>query len=387
MTSSPPTPARRALFARLSEHSIEITEAAIERMRAALPAYSKLDLAQLLPDAARTVDQLLGALAAGRELTDVELAVFTTHGETRGRQGIPVTDMFGGWRMAVRYVVEQIVTTGRAGGMDERELLDISNEMVALTDTAILAMARGHLDADFELTRHDQQRHADLVRGILFGTLGPGEIRLQVERYGLNPDLEYRAIRVRPTAAIPADQLTRLLEPIPNQTRRRCLIAVVDGDIAGIVDAAPTCDIGVAAGIGPPARLDRMEPSFRRATRAMTTANAFARTGVHSLGDLGLLPAILADTEVSEEIVRRYISPLGETESATALLDTVRHYLSNGMRVDRTAEAMRLHTNTVRYRLRRYQDLLDIDLTDPTRALEAWWALQYRPLLHRPDQP
>lgn len=383
MTSPPPTPARRALFARLSEHSTEITEAAIERMRGALPAYANLDISQLLPDAVRTVDQLLDALAAGRALTDAELELFTAHGETRGRQGIPVTVMFGGWRMAVRYVVDEIVTMGRAAGMGERELLDVSNEMVALTDTAILAMARGHLDADFELTRHDQQRRADLVRGILFGTLGPGAIRLQLERYGLNPDLEYRAIRVRPTADMPADRLIRLLEPTPDQTRRRSLIAVVDGDIAGIVDTAPTGDIGVAAGIGPLARIDRMESSFRRATRAMTTADAFGRTGIHTLGDLGLLPAMLADTEVSEEIVRRYITPLGETDSATALLDTARHYLSNGMRVDRTAEAMRLHTNTVRYRLRRYQELLDIDLADPARALEAWWSLEYLFLLRR----
>ncbi|HEY0449248.1 helix-turn-helix domain-containing protein [Actinophytocola sp.] len=51
-------------------------------------------------------------------------------------------------------------------------------------------------------------------------------------------------------------------------------------------------------------------------------------------------------------------------------------YLTLGMRADLTAERMSVHHNTVRYRLRRYEELTGIDLRDPNHALEAWWALQ-----------
>jgi DNA-binding PucR family transcriptional regulator len=45
---------------------------------------------------------------------------------------------------------------------------------------------------------------------------------------------------------------------------------------------------------------------------------------------------------------------------------------------------MSVHHNTVRYRLRRYQDLTEIDIRDPNHALEAWWALERHRLNHQP---
>jgi DNA-binding PucR family transcriptional regulator len=58
----------------------------------------------------------------------------------------------------------------------------------------------------------------------------------------------------------------------------------------------------------------------------------------------------------------------------------VRHYLSLGMRADLAAERLFVHHNTVRYRLRRYEELTGTNLRDPDRALQAWWALQRRQL-------
>lgn len=374
-----PTPAdRRALLARLLTHATDLTTTAIERMRVEVPSYGRLDTEEILPTAVSTVEQVLRTLAAESELTEPELALFTEHGKIRARQGIPVHEMFNGWRFAVRVATDETITMGRKLGLTDRQLLDLANDILAVTDSAILAVARGHLEVEFQQTLHDQQHRSDLVRGILFGTLAAAEIRVQAERYGLDSFRVYHAVRARPSAAVPVEALIRALEPAGD--RPHALFAVIDGDIAGIVDAAPTVELPTAVGIGPAARLDRMEPSFLRATRAMATADAFELTGVHTLADLGLLPAVLADSEVGEELDRRYLLPLGESESAATLLDTAQHYLSNGMRVDHTAKEMGLHTNTVRYRLRRFQDLVGIDLTDPDRALEAWWALQRRRL-------
>jgi DNA-binding PucR family transcriptional regulator len=108
----------------------------------------------------------------------------------------------------------------------------------------------------------------------------------------------------------------------------------------------------------------------------MTTATAFGLTGTFDLGRLGLLPAVLADTDVAEELTRRYITPLGTGEAIRPILDTIRRYLTLGMRADLTAKHMSVHHNTVRYRLRRYEELTGVDLRDPNCALEAWWALQ-----------
>jgi DNA-binding PucR family transcriptional regulator len=89
-----------------------------------------------------------------------------------------------------------------------------------------------------------------------------------------------------------------------------------------------------------------------------------------------LLPAVLADQEIGDELVRRYVEPLGAGEGRLLILETVRSYLSAGMRVEVSAEQLSVHHNTVRYRLRRYEELTGVDLRDPDRAVEAWWALQ-----------
>lgn len=222
---------------------------------------------------------------------------------------------------------------------------------------------------------YEQGRLTDLVRGILLGTLSRAEIRVRIQSYGLDPDRDYYAIRARTDPKTMTDDHTRRLSLTPGANARG-LTASLDGDIAGFLDRLPEDTADATIGCGPPASLDQLEPSFRRATRAMTTAAAFGLSGVHDLGSLGLLPAVLAEQEVGDDLVHRYITPLGTGEAARALLETVRNYLSLGMRADLVSERMFVHHNTVRYRLRRFEELTGVSLRDPDRALEAWWALQ-----------
>ncbi len=79
-----------------------------------------------------------------------------------------------------------------------------------------------------------------------------------------------------------------------------------------------------------------MESSFQRATRAMSTADAIHLTGAYDLAALGPLPAVLADSDIGDELVARYIAPLGTGDSADAIRDTVRRYLTTDMRADLT---------------------------------------------------
>jgi DNA-binding PucR family transcriptional regulator len=99
--------------------------------------------------------------------------------------------------------------------------------------------------------------------------------------------------------------------------------------------------------------------------------------GVFELGELGVRPAILADRELGDELKRRYLDPLMDSSDiAQTLVETTRRYLENGMRVEATAKAMFLHANTLRYRLRRFEELTRCDLKDPDRRMEVWWALE-----------
>jgi hypothetical protein len=302
----------------------------------------------------------------------------------RARQGIPTEEMLRAWRLSIRAVLDEMIAIGRQRRISDRTLLELTRDLLATTDVATLAFTHGHHRAELELARQEQHRRADFVRGVLFAALGPAEIRQQAGQYGLDPDTDYHPIRAQPTSAMPMEAIERLLGLAFHSGHPRGLACLIDGDVAGFVDHPPRDTTGAAIGIGPPARLDRLEPSFRRATRAMATATAFGLTGCYDLARLGLLPAVLADTDIAEELTRRYIEPVGTGAAMPPILETVRRYLTLGMRADLTAEHMSVHHNTVRYRLRRYEELTGIDLRDPNRALEAWWALQRTRIDHGP---
>lgn len=367
---------RRRLIAELTAQSEPLSARILQRIRAEIPLYAQGEPDAFLPAILTSLQRILLPLEEGRPFTDSELAAFRSSGEEGAHQGIPTEEMLRAWRLSIREVLDEMITIGRQRRITDRTLLELTRDLLGTTDAATLAFTRGHHRAELELARQEQQRRADFVRGILFAALGPAEIRQQAHRYGLDPDREFHPIRAQPTPAMPMAAIERLIGLAFDSSRPRGLAALIDGDVAGFIDHMPTGTAGSAIGIGPPARLDQLEPSFRRATRAMATATAFGLTGIYDLGRLGLLPAVLADTDVAEELARRYIAPLGTGEAIQPILHTVRRYLTLGMRADLTAKHMSVHHNTVRYRLRRYEELTGADLRDPNCALEAWWALQ-----------
>src|SRR5205823_4934444 len=171
---------------------------------------------------------------------------------------------------------------------------------------------------------------------------------------GLAPARHYVTSRPRPTASAPPRERQHLLGLGPVRDHPpQGLAAVLDGDLAGFAERIRHRAVSTQVGVGPAAPLDRMEPSFRLATRALATAAAFGLTGVFDLDALGLRAAVVADPEVGERLVRRYIEPIrqGAARSAGALLEAIERYLACGLRAEAAAAELNVHPNTLRYRL------------------------------------
>ena len=64
-------------------------------------------------------------------------------------------------------------------------------------------------------------------------------------------------------------------------------------------------------------------------------------------------------------------------------LDTARAWFTNGGSTSRIARALHVHRNTVRYRIRRLQELTGRDLAQPLDAAEVHVALECVRLLGR----
>jgi hypothetical protein len=248
-------------------------------------------------------------------------------------------------------------------------------------DVGMVESASGHRETELELARREQHHRANLVRGILFGTLAPAAIRVQAATYGLEPQGVYCAVRARPTADVTVRSLEYQLGVADAAGPRRGLAALLDGDLAGFVLAPVPSRVAVAVGVGPPAPLADLENSFRLATRVLDTATAAQLTGPVSIDQLGLLPAVIADRDVGDEITQRIIQPvLDQGKPGITLIDTVTRYLENDLRLELTAAQMFLHVNTVRYRLRRFEELTGTSLRHVDDLVQVWWALRRRAL-------
>src|SRR3954469_16741945 len=121
----------------------------------------------------------------------------------------------------------------------------------------------------------------------------------------------------------------------------------------GIVDAFdPTARVAagdVASG------LDGFRQSHRQALRAQDVA-VFARPGtrVTLFSDVGPVALMIADAEATRGWVRQILGRLGaDDEHAAGLRETLRVFLATGSSYTATAELLRVHKNTVQYRVRK----------------------------------
>ncbi|MCZ0986206.1 helix-turn-helix domain-containing protein [Streptomyces diastatochromogenes] len=123
-----------------------------------------------------------------------------------------------------------------------------------------------------------------------------------------------------------------------------------------------------------PARADR------QAERALQRALAAEAPAVVHSSDTLSMHALIAPAD-AEELARARFAPLDEAgpPGATVLLNTLRTWLTLHGSWDRTAAALQIHRNTVRHRLARITELLDVDLRDPDVRMELWFALHWLP--------
>ena len=152
----------------------------------------------------------------------------------------------------------------------------------------------------------------------------------------------------------------------------------LDHDVAGLTISAPSPPPGVTVGFAAPARLESLPTGFAHASRALQTALAFGQTGAFSLADLSIRPAILADEALGDAFAERHLAPISGL--GMELEDTLRTYLDLGMKIDDTARVLHVHANTLRHRLRRFEEATGANLRDPRVVVELWWALERRRL-------
>jgi sugar diacid utilization regulator len=153
--------------------------------------------------------------------------------------------------------------------------------------------------------------------------------------------------------------------------------ATVCRELAG-AGAAPV----TAGGAGPARGPAGIAPAHAEAARCAATLVALGRTGTSASADeLGFFGLLVGEGRDVRGFVDATLAPVLEYDERrrTDLIATLQAYFDAGCSPARTAEALRVHVNTVTQRLDRVSRLLGTEWSTPARALEVQLALR----LHR----
>lgn len=354
-----------------------------------LPSYASVPIEALRPGATVGVRAILSAARDRRTRTsDEERRALAEQGEMRAHQGVPVEDLLRGWRIAIDHAWSDLRTAGEGVGLSDTDLLADLQAIITFTDEAMIVSSGGHRRAELELARQEHDRRAGFVRAVLFGSLAPTDLQPQASAYGLDPTRQYHAVRARGSDSLNPRHLEGALGLPAAGPDLPGMVATIEGDIAGFVTHVPDPELTHPIGVGSKGRLDSLGASFLLATRALSTATAFGLRGVIHFVDLGIRPAIVAEDQLGDRLVARYIEPLAShSNPPEVLVDTAEAFLECGMRVGRTASRLHVHPNTLRYRLGRIDKLIGVSFQDPAQTCELWWALQRAKLQHRDPEP
>jgi hypothetical protein len=375
-----------ALFDRLLTEREEIAREIRGQMQERLPVYREIGAEILESDIRLSLLCTLESARAGSGAESPgEVAALVEVGRSQAEAGVPLQDLLRAWRFGIEETIRRARSFATDVRADASQVLEFITAVLAWSDAAMVETARGHRLAELERARSDHERRAAFVRGLLAGTALPSDIRVQADLYGIDSSRSYLAVRARPLASCSVRELERALGFDQAASLGHGLSALMGDDLVGFLRTRPRSAKQGVVGIGPPRPLEQLAESARLATRAFVTADRFELTGIQDLESLGLRAAVAADWDMGDALGRQYVEPLAETGATLDLLNTVRTYIACGMHIERTAQRLVIHRNTLRYRISRFEALTNSNLRDPATAFGVWWALERADM--RTDKP
>jgi sugar diacid utilization regulator len=284
-----------------------------------------------------------------------------------------------------------VVTTG-SNGAEDLQLMTIQHA------TSICALALVQAERDQELRL---RYRAQFVESLLSAELQETKAMEMARLAGLAPDVAYAVFAIGPLdpdavheqffnrlalelqrlgpdfAAVARDDHVALLAPVGNDATAGASLREGVADYVRGAFASPP----IAIGASPAAQ----EPSVLRladlqARRALSVARRLRRAGEVTRHDALGVQRLLLHVPVDElsSFAAEVLGPLaaGGAEEPHPLLATIAAYLNAGANLRMTAEVLRVHANTVSYRLHRIEELTGLSLHDPNDRMLAAIAVE-----------
>ncbi|MDT0308279.1 helix-turn-helix domain-containing protein [Streptomyces sp. DSM 44917] len=406
MTSEPRTPARTggmAVQQWLASSLPHLAEEVTARLIASIPVYSRLPVEQLRSEVKRTVDigirGFAEVLRTGQLPSPERLEYLRATAASRAEDGIPINAVIHAHHMAARMCVDMLVP--RAEELDLPDVLTTQGLLLDYLGLITSSISAGYLDEHTaEQNESSAARHAlltallaghdpaaDAARAELAVPAGYFVVALTVGPHAdeLSPGVDgriaarrkVRRLRTEIDRRLGQTALLRLngdegLVLLPHRTAPDALGAE-DWDwlehlIASLSEA---CGAVIVAGVQPAAPADVPEAA-RLAEELRELAVSSGRPGgTYRLEDLSLEYQLSRPGRALDHLAG-LLAPVRERPD---LLLTLRTFLNTGFNRRRTASLLRVHHNTVDYRLGRIAALTGLDIGNAADLITLYAAL------------
>ncbi len=365
-----------SLLDALLEGKEEIADRHVTRSRKEMPSFAGVPIDEHRRDSTGAVILLVAMRRAGLDSLPVEARdALLDLGDRRAKQGVPLEDMLRSWRMGIEETMGYATEIGPRVGLDEGQVFGFFQQAFDVVDDAMVEIAKGHR-IDEEHVETEADRRTAFVRGLMEGTLTADEVRSGCVGFGLDPVASYAAFRAREGVERGTAELDRRFDLTQTTEGRIGLAAALDGELAGMTSGElPRGEVELIA-VGPRTAATDLAHSYRIAGGILAAAETFGLAGMQDLSTAGIHASVLELGELGEALAVDLIDPVRGQQAGDEILHTVDAWMGAGMRVEPAAERLFVHPNTVRYRLRRYEELTGTDLGITEEAFRVWWALQ-----------
>jgi purine catabolism regulator len=270
---------------------------------------------------------------------------------------------------------------------------------------AIVGLELRHRGATSETER---RLTASLVGDAIEGRTDPAELARQLLAFGVHGEVAIALFTVAGPAAeralhevLAATELPAAVS-IQEVEGRELLCAIVEVGARDPIEVAAAARTGLADEVGservgeivaavsrarPAAELPRTFQEAYWVLEAVEHESAGTTPAVGSWRDLGVESLLLsvADGDALRLYCDQLLGPVlaGDSVYAAELLRSLEAFILHNGQWERAARELHCHRHTLRYRMRKLEELTGRDLAKATDRIEFWLALRARELSHR----
>lgn len=346
--------------------------------------------------------ELLASRNFRRELADAAIVAIRSEAAAHAGDGHPFVPAHAS--VAGRALAHPVVSPG--GGPPQAWVV-VVRDSGGLGDFERLILQQAVVVVALELMRRRVERETerrlagDVLAAALGGRLEPGELRRRLAPFGIDRDASVLVFSVDDPAAAESTLEAALAEAgcaslvAPHAAGgRELLCAVIDASEQDPIEVATSARRvlavrrgGVRAAASRPASPEALRKSFHEARCALeaTALNNGEAPDVASWQDLGAFTLLLSlqDDDALRLYCESVLGPIedGDTEYGGELLRSLEAFIENNGQWERAAREVYCHRHTLRYRMRKVEELTGRDLGRANDRIEFWLALRARELV------